>query len=185
MATMLDKGIEFRQRKWTLAFYRFDQTKDGLVRAGDFEKLGGRVAQELGVAKGSAQYDKLMGGYRSIWEFYFKPSDTDGDDAVTLTEHTANIHIKFPPDMQQAAVDANATIFKSLDLDDDGKIEQREFVAFVKALGASEEEAQSGFEHLDQNGNGTLSPHELAAAWIDYYDAEDPEVPGNYFYGRR
>ena len=30
-----------RQRMWTLAYYRFDQTNDGLVRAEDLESCGG------------------------------------------------------------------------------------------------------------------------------------------------
>jgi Ca2+-binding EF-hand superfamily protein len=53
----------------------------------------------------------------------------------------------------------------------------------LHALGATEEEAQAAFTHLDQDNNGTLSTDELAAAFFEYYSSSDPSAHGNYVFG--
>ena len=50
----------FQQRKAGLAFYRWDQTKDGVVRAGDLELWGKEVAAHLNITQGSPHYDKIL-----------------------------------------------------------------------------------------------------------------------------
>ena len=42
---------EFQKRKLTMGFYKFDLSKDGLVKAEDFEQYGRQVAELQGVNK--------------------------------------------------------------------------------------------------------------------------------------
>jgi Ca2+-binding EF-hand superfamily protein len=74
-------------------------------------------------------------------------------------------------------------VFAALDRDGDGKLDGREYEAFLTAMGVSREEAHTAFQHLDRNGDGTLSCDEMAADWWEYWNSEDRSAPGNWFYG--
>src|SRR5262245_24042557 len=136
----------YLKRKMTLAFYRFDTTKDGVVRVDDFDLLGQRVANNLGLAQGSDQYEKVVNEYRSVWDSFFKPADQDGDNTVTLEEHwAANERFLQQQQAAQIGVAANASLFAVLDADGNGQVTLKEYSAVVNALGASADEAATAF----------------------------------------
>ncbi|MDX1292464.1 MAG: EF-hand domain-containing protein [Hyphomonas sp.] len=74
--------------------------------------------------------------------------------------------------------------FSLLDLDDDGLINEDEYVSYSANAGtASEAEAKAKFTKFDLNSNGTVSEEELAdalAAWrgqSDYSAATEAGLP--------
>src|SRR5262245_25239010 len=143
----------FIQRKMILAFYRFDVTKDGLLRATDFAQLGQQIAQDLELDPDSDQYKRLVSGYNTIWETYFKVCDGDGDDVITLSEYLATAdEMLARPTIRQDAQEANTPLFAALDVNGDGQVSQQEFTVFLKALGVTEEDAGLAFARLDQDG---------------------------------
>ena len=129
----------FQRRKNTLVFYRWDQTKDGLLRSEDIEQWGLGVAQQLNLAPGSPQYDQLMDAYHNMWTFYFKPFDKDNDDALTLDDFFENIVAFRDPQAREQGITANKGLFDILNLDRNGKIGPDKYATFVRSLGASEE----------------------------------------------
>jgi Ca2+-binding EF-hand superfamily protein len=174
----------FLQRKIALAYYRWDQTKDGLVDGADFEQVGRRVADKLGLAQDSAEHSKILAAYRSVWDQYSKLYGTDSQGTLTLQDHlTAQEQFIQHPESAAAAESANAATFVALDLDGNGLIDLREWQAFLHAVGASDEESLAAFKHLDQNGDGSLSVEELAQAAYEYYSSDDPSAHGNFFFG--
>jgi hypothetical protein len=173
----------FRRRKNALIFYRFDQSKDGLVRADDIETWGQEEAKHLNIAQGSPQYDTLMETYRQVWLLFFKAFDTDNDNAVTLDDFFENIVVFQEPEAREQVMSAHEALFDVLDLDDDGRIELNEYTAFVKPLGSSEQDASRAFRHLDRDGDGFISRDEFAQALYDYFHSDDRSAPGNWFFG--
>ena len=112
----------FQQRKAALAFYRWDQTKDGLVRADDLELWGKQVAAHLNAAQDSPQHHRILETYRQMWQTVFQPFDRDGDNAVTFSEYLDAFGVFLDPQGTEQVVAGNRALFDALDLDGDGKI---------------------------------------------------------------
>ena len=173
----------FKRRKNALVFYRWDQTKDGLIRAEDIEQWGQAVAQHLNLAEGSPQYDKIMTAYHQMWEFYFKPFDKDNDDALTLDDFFENIVAFQDPQARAQGITSNKGLFDVIDLDDDGKIGLNEYAAFVKPLGVSEQDASTAFSQVDRDGDGFIERDEFATDLFEYFQSDDRTARGNWFFG--
>lgn len=172
----------FVQRKLALAFYRFDQSKDGLVKEDDFVQYGEKVAALLTVPKDSETYKKVCAAYMSFWNDYFEPSASDG--VVTLQAYIeATTRFAGMPQSEAMAKKGNAVIFDSIDLDGSGQISRAELVLFLQPMGVSEQDANVAFGHMDRDGDGHISREEFAQNLTDYYLSDDRESPGNWFYG--
>ncbi len=173
----------FQHRKAALAFYRWDQTKDGVVRADDLEMWGKEVAVHLNIARGSPQYDKILETYRQTWQTVFKPLDKDNDNALTLEEYSASFGVFLDPQGTEQVIAGNRSPFDALDLDGDGLIERNEYAAFVRPLGVAEQDARTAFSHLDRDGDGLIERDEFAQDLHDYFASDDRSAPANWFFG--
>ena len=174
----------FLQRKVALAYYRWDQTKDGIVNGADFEQVGRRVADTLGLAAESDQHKRILAAYRGLWDRYSTLYGVDGQGALTLQDHlAAQEQFLQHPEAAAAAQSANTAIFTAIDLDGNGQIDLAEWKAFMHGLETGEDAAQVAFQHLDQDGDGALSTEELANAFFEYYSSDDPSAHGNHFFG--
>ena len=173
----------FQQRKAALAFYRWDQTKDGLVRADDLELWGTAVAAHLHVAPGSPQYARILETYRQLWQVVFQPLDQDHDGALTLDDYRAAFDVFLDPAGEAQVKAGNRALFDALDLDSDGRIAREEYAAFVRPLGVTEEAAGLAFRQLDRDGDGSLGREDFAQDLHDYFAAEDRGAPANWFFG--
>lgn len=171
-------------RKLALAFYRFDLTKDGLVRDDDFQTYGAQVAEHLGIAKGTAQHTKVHDAYMNIWNSYFKHADADNNGSVTLVEYiSACAKFMSGANAHEQAKSINAVLFDTLDLDGSGYITPSELAVFLKPMGVSERDAYLAFGYLDRERTGKISREVFAANLADYYMSSDQTVVGNWFYG--
>ena len=177
----------FQLRKLVLGYYRWDTTKDGLVRASDFEELGRRVASNLNVDPSSESYEGILTGYRGIWDAYWKGLDADGDNAVTLQEVIDALNMAMQTvnvaENEEFAKQTNMQLVTALDVNGNGEIRLEEYAAFVCAFGVSQENAAIAFNKLDRNSNGVLTAEEVAIAWAEYIASNDPDSPSNWFYG--
>ncbi len=173
----------FQQRKTALAFYRWDQNKDGLVRADDIAQWAQGVAAHLNLAQGSPEYTQITDAYRLVWEFWFKPFDKDHDDAVTLDDWLdARVAFQDPQAYAQS-VQANQELFDLLDRDADGRIGPDEYAAFVTPVGASDQEVRTAFSQLDRDGDGFIERDEFATDLAAYFQSDDPTERGNWIFG--
>ncbi|AFZ15511.1 EF hand repeat-containing protein (plasmid) [Crinalium epipsammum PCC 9333] len=175
---------EFQKRKLNLRFYMVDISKDGIVELADFEQQGQKVAELMGIQPGSTEYDKIISANIGIWQTYWKGADADGDNKITVDEY-----LKFAEYTITAKVDEKnkldqvKALFDAVDLDGSGEIELKEYTIYLKAVGKSEEDAKVAFSKLDADGDGKLSRDEFALAMIEYHRGNDPQAPGNWFFG--
>lgn len=174
----------FVRRKLTLMYYRFDFSKDGVVKAQDLEEYGRQVAEGLKLAKGSPRYNKVVRAVARIWHTFFKLADRDNDNRVELEEYLDTLTaFDQQPDPRKTALTSNAVIAEAVDLDGDGKIEEDTFVIYQKPMGVSEEQARAAFKRLDPTGRGFLTRQEFSACFYDFSFSDDRSHPANWVFG--
>jgi Ca2+-binding EF-hand superfamily protein len=153
---------------------------DGVVEASDFDKIAQKVAQNLGVNSGSSEHDKITSAYRAIWDGYFKPADVDGDNKVVLEEYFKATERFFgSPNAANMGTDLNKVLYDAMDFDGGESIDEKEFSAFLTAIGISEADTKTAFSHLDTAKSRSISREEFAKNWYDYYVIDDTEAPAN------
>lgn len=175
---------EFQKRKLSLAFYKFDASQDGVVKKGDFELYGQRIAAYLGLAAGSAGYNQAVDRAQGIWNAYFSAADRNGNGEVTLSEYLkASESFMSASSAESQMLKTNATLFGAIDTDNSGQVGLNEFKAFVVPMGVSESAAELAFSKLDRDGSGQITREEFAKNLTDYYTSNDASAIGNWFYG--
>jgi len=76
----------FVQRKIALAFYKYDQSKNGLVEKEDVQLIAKRIAESFGFKEGDRKYHEIIETYSKAGNHYLASADKDGDVKVSLAE---------------------------------------------------------------------------------------------------
>jgi len=178
---------EFQKQKFTNHFNLRDTNKNGLVELSDYEQYAQNVAQLVGWATDSQEFKQMQAINLGVWQFFWKPADSDNDDKVTLDEHLAfmgmMIQRSTDPEVVAASNDHSAALFTAFDFDQDGKISTSDYKNFLKAANADTNWADDVFAKLESDGSGYISKDEFAAHHRDFFSSDDPNAPGNWFYG--
>ena len=173
----------FIQRKLALAFFKYDQSKNGLLEKEDLLIVGKKIAESFGLKEGEPKYQKIIDTYAKAWDNYLAAADQDGDGKVSLIEF---FEARDKMDSSQIAKnqESNKLMFDCLDVDGDGTISFKEYEVFLKALGETQEEnIKRAFDIMDINKDGSISRDEYAKIRSDYGSSEDPEDPSRWFLG--
>jgi juvenile hormone diol kinase len=176
---------EFRKSKLQRAFGRMDRNGDGVVERADCEQIAREIAATQGWGDGSSELEELLTVFRMLWGSYWLPGDSDGDGKLTFDEYLAH------QEKLHAGDDAFGTfartvgepLWLALDIDPDDQVTEAEFVVFLGAQGVDETAAKSAFAKLDSNGDGRMSRDEFSRHHWAYFSSDDPDDPGNSFFG--
>ncbi|MFC5148305.1 EF-hand domain-containing protein [Streptomyces aureoversilis] len=151
-------------------FQRMDADGDGAVDRSDFLRAPHRLLAELGIPEESAKGRALLDANETQWKFLLSLGDADGDGVLTADEYIA---ARTSPGFRSAdrpgKGDVCRTLFDLLDRDDDGSLDEDEFLRAADFLCMSEAEARGYFAELDADGSGRLSPKEFLKAVKRFY----------------
>ncbi|WP_219470689.1 EF-hand domain-containing protein [Nonomuraea rhizosphaerae] len=155
-------------------FELLDANGDGRLQADDFRLLVDRVADALTVDGESAKVRALAHGCRVYWDGLAGTADSDRDNTVTFDEYVAALpdadHFDSYGRPYARALAALA------DRDDDGYIEQGDFLATMTAIGFSRSRAVELFAALSRDDRVATAVWETAIR--DYYVNASADIPG-------
>jgi juvenile hormone diol kinase len=175
---------ELQTKKWTRLFQVYDADGNGTVTQEDFELIFQNLAKFRNLEANTPQYDQLHAKFMEDWEHLRKDADKDNDGKVQLQEWLEHgdrrIHDQ---SMYQTVVDLANQVFELLDLDSNGFITVNEYKTIMSSWHVSENVAAETFPKLDLNGDGNISKEELVELVRQFHASDDPQAPGNSFFG--
>jgi len=173
---------DLQTRKLTRMFNAYDADHSGSLEYADLEAHFTNLAQMREIAVGSPQYDELQSSYRAVWEHLRQFADTDRDERVLPDEWLAYCsELVQSPDKfltnrrVLARLDA-----KLLDRDGDRLISQEEFAGLRATL---DTDTATVFQRFDLDGDGYVSGDEFVELFRQFFLSDDPDAPGNTWYG--
>lgn len=175
---------DLQKRKMTRLFNVYDIDGSGEIKEADYRRLIDNFAAIRGWAGGTPDYARLQSKFMFVWEYMQKFSDADRNESVTLDEFLAYASSLLEGNYGAIAGSTGSFLFELIDEDGDGQISLNEFQMFYWGYGIEDEKiAADIFARLDLDGDGILSAEEFAQHGYDFHYSDDPDCPGNWFFG--
>lgn len=176
---------DLQRQKLTRYFRVYDVDDDGRIGPGDFRRVVENVRILHGLADGSPAHRALMDGYLERWEALRRVADADDDGGVDLDEWLDYWTGLVEDEARYEREVANVTtrLLELFDTDEDGSLGREEYCDFFGVYGLSAEMARRVFGALDVDGDGRISRDELLEMSHQFYRGDEPEAPGNRFFG--
>ncbi|MGE0492375.1 MAG: EF-hand domain-containing protein [Vulcanimicrobiota bacterium] len=184
---------ELQRKKLTRKFKLLDFDNNGAIEQADFQRVLENLAQHRNLSLTSHKLQGLRKTVDKVWSALHRFCDADHDGQVTLDEWLSFHHeaIRHEREMleslpgHESTIDAmTALVFELLDVEGDGRIGLGDYQHFCRAYGVPDEEIRPSFAKLDRNGDGYLSRAEILQLVIEFYCSDDPNSPGNHFFGQ-
>ncbi len=158
--------MDARLDRINATFDALDTNSNGYLEADDFDQLGHRIVQALGVPDNSPKAQALHASCRGYWQGLLGVLDQNGDGRLSHKEY-AQFH---EPDQYEAGVRPYADAFTAIcDRDDDGYVEHDDLVRGMRAVGFPADNIEALFHALDPDGTGQASRDEWRVAIEDYF----------------
>ncbi|MGA5424361.1 EF-hand domain-containing protein [Streptomyces lavendulocolor] len=171
--------------KLTQHFGLLDADGDGQFSRHDLLGLADRLG--LAFAAEPAKVARLRDAYADLWDSYMQAMDSDGNGALDREEYRTGVRRAATDDPQGFAdrVSEMVEAWMSIcDTDNDGIITLAEFTTmYTQTLGIDAADITKAFQHLDVDGDGTLSRNEIRRAAEEFYTSDDPQARGNWLFG--
>lgn len=175
---------ELQKRKWTRLFQVYDINGNGVVGQSDFEIVFENLAKARNLEPNSSEYNQLRTKFMENWEHFRRDTDTDKDGKIQLNEWLEHGDRRIQnPSMYKTVVELAHKIFDLFDQDGDGVISIDEYKKILSSWQVTEEVAKESFPKLDFNGDGHISKEEYVELIRQFHMSNQPEAPGNLFFG--
>lgn len=173
---------DLQRKKLPNLFHLHDVDNDGHIQQADYDQVARDMAQSRGLAADSSEAEELRSRFATAWDS-MSPLAEDG--ALSLDGWLAYWEQVLSTDgmYDEVISPIGEFVFAMLDRDGDGRVEAAEYVQFYHVMGLDEAAATEVFSQLDRDGNGSLSRDEISDMLQQYFCSEDPDAPGNRFFG--
>ena len=172
-------------RKLTRAFHLFDLDQNGMMDRQDCELVIRATTQAMGHAPGSPEYTAYHDEYMAGWAVIVALGDSDGDQKLTATEFCTAYGklMEQPAQFDAVVLGFVKTAITLWDSNQDGQVSEEEYKSYLLSVHVTAAEAADAFRRLDLDRDGYLRREELFQNLKEYYFTDDPNAPGNWFFG--
>ena len=163
----------------------FDVTRDGFLTIDDFILHADRTCADLRLEKGTPLWHTIHNALQTWWNYLQRETATPNGripnaDCVAIME---NGLVSNPLFLESTVVQIARAVFCVLDVDNDNKIGETEYLQLYAASGLSVETAINAFRMIDSNGDGIIELDEFVAVVREAFTTTDPNSPGAWFFG--
>ncbi len=183
---------DLQRRKILHKFELLDIDRNGLIEFQDFAHVIDGLGHERGWEPDDPRMQKLVATNLALWEAIERYCDTNRDGAITPEEwldyHAealtkAQEFDQLIPGFETTIAAFTAFIHDLLDCDGDGLVSEEDYLQLSRAHGIDDVEACKTFDAIDKDRDGTLTLEEVSELVHQFYLSDDPEAPGNEFFG--
>lgn len=176
---------ELQKKKLTYQFKIFDVDKNGFLEKSDFDKIVNGYAEAYNLTQGSETYEYLSSTYGKRWDGLAKEADTNADNKVSLDEWLSyQDKLMNHPESDFLWMKVASMFHDIQDIDKDGSISLEEYKIIYKIHGIGDDSlAAEIFSKLDFDGDGKISKNDHLNLVADFYLSNNPQAPGNLFFG--
>jgi Ca2+-binding EF-hand superfamily protein len=176
---------QLQKQKLPALFALRDVDRDGFLTRADYEAHTRRVAEFKGIAPDSEQAGQFREQSLRFWERLVQSADLDDDARVSKDEWLGYwAKILSSPELYDQVVKPIAySALGMFDRNDDGRVEPDDYASINMWRGLDPAAAKETFQRLDLNGDGYLTVDEAVTLVEEYFRSDDPNAPGNWFFG--
>ncbi|MCP5094083.1 MAG: hypothetical protein GY943_00870 [Chloroflexi bacterium] len=172
---------EFQKKKWSNMFNMFDVNGDGRIEQSDLDQFHTHLYEMRGVGPGDAQFDELNGRFAQFGQALQQVSQ---GKPVTLDDWLTFLsNVTTSPEMYQMIRPISESIFGLWDLNGDGHVSLQEYRKLCSVMRLGQDYADQIFAKLDLNKDQKITMDELMKLSDDFFVGDDPNAPGNLFFG--
>ena len=176
-----------QRAKFEKHFHIRDTDNDGYVTKEDYHQFSANIASILGWAEDHEKKTQIDQIHAGVWEFFWKPADQDQDGRISLEDHLGMMSMMIErsndPVVLEQSRRHSEVLFNAFDFSGNGQISAKEYKNFFQAAGVNSDWSDEIFNKMDVNKNGTISLDEFVLLHQQFFSSNDPDSPGNWFYG--
>ncbi|MEU7719533.1 EF-hand domain-containing protein [Streptomyces tibetensis] len=154
-------------------FEKWDIDGNGVLEPGDFQGEAARIAQNLGLKADSAEVQELLTAFQGLYEHLAEKAGVPAGNGISreqFLDATGDMLFKEgEASLNRALSPIVKALIRLCDDNHDGEIDEREFRAWLTAVGVPDSRAGDMFGQLDTDGDGRLSEEELLGALRDFH----------------
>ena len=176
---------DLQAKKLPNLFHMFDSNKNGYLEKGDFERIISECAKRQGWQAGDPAYGMFSSQFMGEWLSMIALADKDQDDKLSMEEflnYYGSLN-ETPEKFKQISFGISHGVFSTFDSNNDGVLSADEYVDFYVAMGLDVDYAKQIYGRLDLNADSSISLDELAQLVDQFLRGDDPDAPGNSFFG--
>jgi Ca2+-binding EF-hand superfamily protein len=177
-----------KRRKLVKLFTMYDACNSGFLKFADYEQIVARLATLRGFKIDSNEYQLMIEKYGFQWikmrgdikEILQKKQESN----VSLEEWLVYHEIVLQESDHQKMIRAlDELVFNTVDIDRSNNLDLTEWKIFFSIFNIPVVYADESFQHIDQNGDGSITREELFPLLEEFYYSEDENAVGNKVFG--
>lgn len=172
---------ELQKKKWANMFKMFDVNGDGQIEQSDLDTFHTNLYEMREIGPGDKQFETLNGRFSHFGQALEQAANGKPVGMDVWLGFLSNVAAN--PELYQNIRPISESIFSLWDLNGDGHVSLQEYRKLCSVMRLGEQYADQIFAKLDLNQDDRITLDELMKLSDEFFVGDDPDAPGNLFFG--